>query len=305
MSGAGLLAGVCGALAVAGLLLSAYAFTAPEPPARPGRRRPRPMAQNDRPGARRQRALWVAGGVAAAAVWLVSGWPVGGVLVGLAVVGVPWLLEQFSAGNAAVERLEALQEWVRRTSDVLAAGGGLEQTLIRSARTAPEPIQVEVVTLAARLQARWPTSRALLAFADDLDDAAGDLVVGALLLGAELRGPGLARVLTELARSLSEEVTMRRKVEADRAKPRANARWLLLITVAASGLAALNGDYLAPYGTGLGQLVLAVICALIVGCLLWMRRLTVAVPSARFLVNNDGFTKTEGPVVGNLTGDGR
>lgn len=292
MSGAGLLAGVSGALLVAGLLLAAHALTAPEPPARPEHRKPRPASSLDQPAARRQRALWAAGGVAAAAVWLVSGWPVGGVLVGLAVVGVPWLLAQFSAGNAAVERLEALQDWVRRTSDVLAAGGGLEQTLIRSARTAPEPIQAEVATLAARLQARWPTSRALLAFADDLDDAAGDLVVGALLLGAELRGPGLARVLTELAGSLTEEVTMRRKVEADRAKPRANARWLLFITVGASALAALNGDYLAPYGTGLGQLVLAAICALIVGCLLWMRRLTVAVPSARFLVDRDSGRQT-------------
>ena len=81
---------------------------------------------------------------------------------------------------------------------------------------------------------------------------------------------------------------MRRKVEADRAKPRANARWLLLITVAASAQAALNGDYLAPYGTGLGQLVLAAIAGLMVGCLLWMRRLTVAVPSTRFLVDRDG-----------------
>ncbi len=85
---------------------------------------------------------------------------------------------------------------------------------------------------------------------------------------------------------------MRRKVEADRAKPRANARWLLLITLAASGLAALNGDYLAPYGTVLGQLVLAAIAGLIVGCLLWMRRLTAAVPSARFLVDPDRSRRT-------------
>ncbi|WP_409328905.1 type II secretion system F family protein [Trujillonella humicola] len=288
MSGAGLLAGVCGALSVGGLLLAAHALTAADPPARPRRRQPRPTAQLDRPAVRRQRALWVAAAVLAAVVWLVSGWPVGGALAGLAVIGVPWLLAQFSGGNAEVERLEALQEWVRRTSDVLAAGGGLEQTLIRSARTAPEPIAAEVATLAARLQARWPTSRALLAFADDLDDAAGDLVVAALLLGAELRGPGLARVLTELAGSLTEEVTMRRKVEADRAKPRANARWLLLITVAACGLAALNGNYLAPYGTGLGQMVLSVISALIVACLLWMRRLTMPTSSPRFLVDPDG-----------------
>ncbi|WP_116451899.1 type II secretion system F family protein [Blastococcus litoris] len=292
MNGPVLLAGVCGALLVGGLLLAARALTGPETPARP-RRISRPTAQADRQAARRQRRVWVGGGVAAVAVWLASGWPVGGVLVGLAVVGVPWLLAQFSAGNAAVERLEALQEWVRRISDVLAAGGGLEQTLIRSARTAPEPIEAEVATLASRLQARWPTSRALLTFADDLDDATGDLVVAALLLGSELRGPGLARVLTELAHSLSEEVTMRRKVEADRAKPRANARWLLLITVVTSGLAALNGDYLAPYGSGLGQLVLAAIAALIVACLLWMRRLTVPTPSPRFLIDREGGRRAE------------
>jgi Flp pilus assembly protein TadB len=285
VSGSVLLAGMCGALVVAGLLLAAHAVTSPEAPARPPRRRRRTAAQADPRRARRQRLLRGAAAAVAAAVWLTSGWPVGGALAGLAVVGVPWLLAQFAGGNAAVERLEALQEWVRRSSDVLAAGGGLEQTLIRSARTAPAPIGAEVATLAARLQARWPAPRALRAFADDLDDAAGDLVVAALLLGAELRGPGLARVLTELAGSLTEEVTMRRKVEADRAKPRANARWLLLITLGASGLAALNGDYLAPYGTVLGQLVLAAIAALIVACLLWMRRLTLPAPTPRFLVD--------------------
>ncbi len=58
-----------------------------------------------------------------------------------------------------------------------------------------------------------------------------------------------------------------------------------MITVAAAGLAALNGDYLAPYGTELGQLVLAVIAAMMVGCLLWMRRLTAPAPSPRFLVD--------------------
>ena len=285
-----LLAGVSGALIVGGLLLAGYGLTVPA--TRPPRQQRRPRRAV--PGtaavertARRRRVLWAAGGAAAATVWLASGWPVGGMLVGLAVVGVPWLLAQFSASNAAVERLEALQEWVRRTSDLLAAGGGLEQTLIRSSRTAPEPIAAEVATLTARLQAGWPTDRALLAFADDLDDAAGDLVVAALLLGAELRGPGLARVLTELAASLTEEVTMRRKVEADRAKPRANARWLLLITVATVGLAALNGDYLAPYGSGFGQVMLAMIAALMVGCLLWMRKLTAPMPSPRFLVTAD------------------
>ena len=290
MNGLVLLAGLCGALMGGGLAFALRWWLGTEAPPTASRRTRR--WQSILTGARRagtgERALYVTAAVAAVAVWLGSGWPVGGALAGLAVVGVPWLLRQFTTGNAQIKRLEALQEWVRRTSDVIAAGGGLEQTLIRSARTAPAPIAVEVATLTARLQARWPTTRALLAFADDLDDAAGDLVVAALVLGAELRGPGLARVLTELAHSLSEDVTMRRKIEADRAKPRANARWLLMITFAASAVAALNGDYIAPYGSGVGQLVLAAIAAMIVGCLLWMRRLTQPAPSPRFLVDTTG-----------------
>ena len=115
----------------------------------------------------------------------------------------------------------------------------------------------------------------------------GDLVAAALILGAAKRGDGLAAILTGLAESVAEDVRSRRQIEADRAKPRANARWLLLITVTAAGLAALNGDYLAPYGSAVGQLVLAAIAGLIVACLLWMRRLTTPASTPRFLVDVD------------------
>ncbi len=114
MSGTVLLASVCGALVIGGLLLAAHALTAPEAPARPPRRRWRAATPADPRGARRQQVLWGAAAAVAAGVWLASGWPVGGALAGGAVVGVPWLLAQFAGGNAAVERLEALQEWVRR-----------------------------------------------------------------------------------------------------------------------------------------------------------------------------------------------
>ena len=86
MSGTGLLAGVCGALLVGGLLLAAHALTTLDPPARPLRLQLRPTVRADRPAVQRQRALWVAAAVAAAVVWLASGWPVGGALTGLAVI---------------------------------------------------------------------------------------------------------------------------------------------------------------------------------------------------------------------------
>ena len=97
------------------------------------------------------------------------------------------------------------------------------------------------------------------AFADDLDDATGDLIVATLILGARRRGPGLARVLSAVADSVAEEVAMRRKVEAERAKPRTTARAVTLITLGVVAVGSLNGTYLAPYRTLLGQLVLVVI----------------------------------------------
>ena len=60
---------------------------------------------------------------------------------------------------------------------------------------------------------------ALRAFADDLADPTGDLVVAALMLAADRRGRGLTRVLEGLAVTVEAEVALRRQVDADRATP--------------------------------------------------------------------------------------
>ena len=76
---------------------------------------------------------------------------------------------------------------------------------------------------------------------------------------SQRRGSGLTRVLDGLAETVADEVRMRRQVEADRAKPRTTARAVTLITLVVLALLAFNTDYIAPYGTGLGQLVLALL----------------------------------------------
>ena len=90
-------------------------------------------------------------------------------------------------------------------------------------------------------------------------------------------------MLTAVADSVAEEVAMRRRVEAERAKPRTTARAVTLITLGVVAVGALNGTYLAPYGTALGQLVLALVTLGFVGALAWMRALTLTTPAARFL----------------------
>ena len=74
---------------------------------------------------------------------------------------------------------------------------------------------------------------------------------------------------------------MRRQVEAERAKPRTTARAVTLITLGVVAFGALNGTYLAPYTTPLGQLVLTVITLGFAAALGWMRAITLSTPDPR------------------------
>lgn len=198
-----------------------------------------------------------------------------------AAVGVPFLLGRKHSGGT--EKLDAMAEWVRSLSGVLTVGVGLEQAIIATGRSAPAAIKPQVDTLIARLRARWTPEEALRAFADDLDDPTGDLIAAALILGARRRGAGLAAVLDGLAESVTAEVRVRRQIEADRAKPRTTARWITIITLTVLGLLMLNADYLQPYSSGVGQIVLMVLLAAYGGALLWLRKVALGSQPPRFL----------------------
>ena len=277
----GLLAALAGALVAGGLLLLVVGL------------RPRPEAAKE-PEPRPARTGWwsamparrrwggLAALVAGVVVGLLTGWVVLIVLLPAAVLGLPVLLAS-STETGRIARLDGISEWTRNLSGVLTAGQGLEQALMASLRSTPEPVRPQVAGLVARLRARWPTEAALRAFADDIDDATGDLVAAALILGSRKRGPGLAAVLTGLAESTAAEVRARRQIEADRAKPRATARWVTIIATGALAVLALSGQFLAPYGTPLGQSILLVLLACYAATLAWMRHMAATPAPARFL----------------------
>lgn len=278
-----LLAGLAGVLLVGGLLVLATGLRRTEPAqGRPKRLRARRPVEG---GWGRWR--WLIAAAAGFLAWTITSWPVAGGIVAAAVVGLPYLLASAKVAARAIDRVQAIEEWTRRLADVLATGVGLEQGILASVATCPPPLTREVGALVARISARWPTDQALRAFADDLNDAAGDFVVASLLLAEKRRGPGLSAVLTAVAGSVADEVGVRRKVEAERARPRSTARLVTLITLGVAALLMLNGTYLQPYADGLGQLVLAAIAAAFAGCLLWIRALTLTPPAPRFLTSRD------------------
>lgn len=272
---------LAGAMITSGLLLTAVGLRRrPAPPPRPSRRLRLPRWLVRMP--RWQRTAAVAAFVAGLAAAAATGWVVLVILLPLAVVGLPSLLATSDAAPR-IARMEAIAEWTRNLSGVLTAGQALEQALHASLRSTPDAIRPEVSQLIGRLRARWSTEAALRAFADDLDDATGDLVVAALILGSRKRGDGLARVLTGLAESVADDVKARRQLEADRTEPRSSARTTTLISVGALVVLGLSGQFLAPFGTPLGQVLLALYLAAYVGCAVWLKRLAAEPATVRFV----------------------
>lgn len=277
-----LVPGLAGALIVAGVLGAVLGLRpAPEKPPAPARTHLPSVARLGQISPR-TRVLLLVGAGAGLIVAIVTGWFIAILAVPAIIVGLPMLLTAPRAASE-IERLEAMEEWTRSLSGVLTAGVGLEQALIATLRSTPDAIRPEVTRLVARLGARWGTEDALRAFAEDLDDATGDLVAANLILGARRRGRGLANVLESLAESVAADVRARRQIEADRAKPRATARWITLITVGVLAFLALTGRYVAPYGSPLGQILLVVLLSAYVATLIWMRTMTRGAALPRFI----------------------
>ncbi|ROT34342.1 type II secretion system F family protein [Micromonospora sp. HM5-17] len=281
-----------GAACVAGLVLAVVAIVGTTRPARPG---PGPglrrLWQGSGTTARERRAyqsLLVGALLAGAVAFLLTGLPVVGLLVAIAVPGAPWLFTTGRAERRAINRIEAIGEWTRRLRDVSGTGQGLQQAIIGTAATAPEQIDEEVRLLAARLAAGWHGRTALLAFADEIGDPVCDQVVAALILHLTDRGERLGDVLGAIANAAAAEVITRREVEAKRAQPRFAVRFLTGMTLLVLAYGLVNADYMRPYGTPTGQLVMVLLGTAFVGLLAWARAMSLPPRPARFLAPPSG-----------------
>jgi Flp pilus assembly protein TadB len=282
------MAAAAAAAAVAGLLLLVAGAVGTRRPAAPPARTVSGLAVMFGAGlsTRQRRGRQATLGLAAAATataWLLTGWPVGGLIAGLAVLGGPWLLTVGAAERQMITRLEAVETWTRRLKDLVKTGHGLISGIVTSARTAPAPIAEEVGKLAAELQAGADPQDALDRFADQLADFTADEVIAALKLHANDRGQRLSDVLSSVAASAAREVVMRRGVAAKRAEPRFVTRFMTALIAIVLVVVFANSAYARPYAQLVGQLVLFAATLMLVGLLVWIRRLTMPPRRRRFL----------------------
>jgi Flp pilus assembly protein TadB len=232
------------------------------------------------------RAPWArigAAGAAGAVIWFLTGWPVAtaGATV-LAWFG-PVLFGGDKAFKAELARVDGIAAWAESLRDVISAAAGLEQALQRSAAHPPPAIAVDVRQLATDLKDGRGIEAGLREFAARLDDETVDLVCMALIVASRQAG-NLAPVLDALARTARAEAAMRMRVHTMRARSRTATRVIIAATVAMMVLLLMvAGDYLAPYGTLTGQLMLACAFALFGFGLWWLHRLAAPETAPSFL----------------------
>lgn len=213
--------------------------------------------------------------VATAVVALATGWPVGGLLAGIAVCTLPGALLGAERGRQQrLQRLEGIATWTESLVATLSGAAGLEQTIIATAYTAPVAIRGPVVFLAEDLRGGRRLPHALRRFSVNLADPVGETVIAALLLASREGAGRLAEPLSLLAVAAREDVAAQRRVEKSRAKATTDARLIIMVTLAmAVGLVVFNRGYLHPYDSTVGQVVLAIVGGLFAIGFRWLHKL--------------------------------
>lgn len=220
-------------------------------------------------------------------VLLVTGWPVAAIAAAAAVVFVPRVLGGGQVAKRLIAKSEALADWTRRLADLISSGaaGSTRDAMRRTLGSVPDAIAPEVNRLVRRMGPQG-TEFALRQFAREVDDPAAEKIAGALLLRDRNGGPGLADALTDLAQALDERSRMIREVEAERAKPRSNMRFIVVITAALmAGMMLFARTFLSSYSTVAGQFLLAGVAAIFAVALRWMRSLSDPPPQPKVLLD--------------------
>ncbi|MEZ5406968.1 MAG: hypothetical protein R2761_03020 [Acidimicrobiales bacterium] len=246
-----------GALVAAGILLAIQSFRS-EPPERS-------RGVNGLPPDTGILLIWF--GVAVV-VGLVTGvasrWPALGLgVAALVLVGRLW---QMASRERRIyyQTTEAISVWVDMIKDTLVGGGGLSQSIESTASLAPEVIRPEVVRLAAA-QRTLPQAEALRQFGAAMAHPTADLVVLALMVASENQARDLPRLLARTAEQARSRNTAVLQIETERSQLYTEAR-ATVISIGLLGvvITLIAKDFLEPYSTFAGQIVLGVVMAIVV-----------------------------------------
>ena len=225
-------------------------------------------------------------------IWIVAGLVIAvGVLIalrgsnGLSMVGVKLKDRTAKRRKAEDQRalVEAVATWTENLRDTISASSGLEQAIIATENHSPRAIAPAVRRLVASL--RYGTLEdGLRRFADDVSHPTCDFVVAALITSAQHQTRDLGQLLGHLSECARSECHLYLRIWVSRARSRTAVRIISgAVGTFIAGLVLFNRNYLAPFLSFEGAVVLAFISASFATALLWLQRIAQISTPARFL----------------------
>jgi tight adherence protein B len=179
--------------------------------------------------------------------------------------------------------VEGIAVWTEQLRDTLAGSHGLEQTIVATTSHAPDVLRLPLERLVASMP-YVPLSVGLARLARDIDHPTADFVVAALGTASTRQVRELGALLGHLAICARDEARMHTRIWVGRSRTRSAVRIISVVVIAfVGGLALLNPQYLAPYGSAEGQIVLSVVVVTFFSALLMMQRLAVVTTPERFV----------------------
>ena len=275
-----------GALVGVGLLATVFAFRARPPAASKQVSLRRFKAKGTRAEYRKlvaENALHVALGVAlGVGAWLVTGWPVGGLLGLFAGLLGPRMLRAPRRRREITDEIEAYSQWAEQIRDLVGASGSLYEAVVLSAGNAPKRLRPAVQHMCALART--------LGLPPALDWFAGEMrspLADRLVLGMKIAWDSGARVteaFESTARGMRAEVEMRRRNEVANSRAWTQVVSILGITVVAMAfMFILNRGFFEPFDGTIGQVVLLGAGMLIFGNVYWVTKLAETETAVRLL----------------------
>jgi len=193
-----------------------------------------------------------------------------------------------------VGRLEALATWIESLRDAVAAHRGLLAAIESTVGSAPNLVKAHVAGLVARIENGTPLDKALVAFAQELDDAAVDEAIAPLILASRFGGSDLRHLVATAAANTRDQIELWQRTEVARARPRRDMRLVMAVTLAFTlGILVIGHGYFRPFGTAAGQFALLAVASLFAAGFAAMNRLSRPVPMPRLFADDDTVdTKT-------------
>ncbi len=227
-------------------------------------------------GARSGRNRTVVAIVVGFAVLLGTGWILLALVAGAMVAFWGRLLRDDRADEER-RRVEGIAKWLEDLRDTLRGSSiGAEDALEQVAGRPPDAIAAPLRNFVHRRRQGFRTDDALRDLADELAHPTSDAAIAAirLVVGGAAGAGRLYGTVQALASAARDEVTARERIDRTRAVYQHSMQRLVVIgSLLIAYLRVAGGDLLQPYGTPVGQVVLALPLAMWIGCVMWLRSL--------------------------------